>query len=56
MRAQRNPKQGLNSELSLENLPHNEDSGTYSGILGKRLHNETSIDHLKEEIDTSNDG
>lgn len=42
MRTQKNPKQAVKLENTHDSLPLNEDSGTYSGILGKRLHNEIS--------------
>ena len=34
---------------------NNEEQDTYSGVLGKRLRNETSADELRAELDGSNE-
>ncbi len=56
MRAQPNPKPALKSDQTIDSLPLNEESGTFSGVLGKRVHHETSTENLREEIEGSLDG
>ncbi|CDW71210.1 transcription factor hbp-1a-like [Stylonychia lemnae] len=55
MRTQRNPKQNNISDQTIESQQQFDDSDTYSGILGKRVRNETSTDDLKAEIEGSVD-
>jgi hypothetical protein len=44
----------LKPEQTIESLA--DDSGTFSGILGKRIHHEVSTDNLRNECEGSLDG
>ena len=58
MRAQSNskaPSASIKQELSNDSQPLNDESGTYTGILGKRVRHEQSIENLRDECEGSAD-
>lgn len=51
------PPQNMPTDHTLDSQQHNEESGgTYSGILGKRIHHETSADALRHDLEGTVDG
>ena len=56
MRAQSiSTKSAAEQHSDSQGLP-NEESGTFAGVLGKRIRNDTSADELRDEVDNSLDG
>jgi hypothetical protein len=57
MRAQSiSTKSAAADHLSESQAGLNEESGTFAGMLGKRVRNDTSAEELRHEVDNSLDG